>query len=321
MFDFADTAVLPSRAVPARSHRWILLIHQIPPRPAYLRVKVGRALARIGAVAIKNSVYALPASDAASEAFAWVRREIVGAGGEATVVEASFVAGLADRDVESLFRAEREADYRTIAVDASRLRANDDAGLERLRRRLVEVEAIDFFGGHGREAARRALSSVEKRRAPVEETASGRLKARDFQGRTWVTREHVGVDRMASAWLIKRAIDPRARFRFVEKEAAPRPAELRFDMFDGAFTHEGDRCTFEVLLRRFGLSDPALREIGEVVHALDLEDGKFTRPDAAGIGRVVSAIAAAHPSDPARLDRAFSLFDDLRTLYDKKRKK
>jgi len=131
-----------------------------------------------------------------------------------------------------------------------------------------------------------------------------------------VTRKGVFVDRIASAWLIRRFIDPDARFRFVDPESyRPMPSELRFDMFEGEFTHEGDRCTFETLLYRFGLeNDPALIAIAEVVHDIDLKDGKFAREDAAGIERVIAGIAASNPDDAARLERGYQLFDDLYAL-------
>src|SRR5437867_12404997 len=146
--------------------RWLLLIHQIPPKPAYLRVKVWRRLQALGAVAIKNSVYVLPRGDQAREDFEWVLREIVKEGGEASLCEASFVEGLRDQQIEALFNAARDADYRQIAEEARRVgdalprrpetgedqRAQVEADIVRLNRRLADVIAIDFFGAPGREA-------------------------------------------------------------------------------------------------------------------------------------------------------------------------
>jgi hypothetical protein len=132
------------------------------------------------------------------------------------------------------------------------------------------------------------------------------------QGRTWVTRTGIKVDRMASAWLIRKFIDPRARFKFVPaKGYQPQARELRFDMFDAEFTHEGDLCTFEVLIQRFGLSDPGLRPLAEIVHDIDLKDAKYGREEAAGIGQLVTGIAAGHADDEERLARGAALFDDL----------
>ena len=131
-------------------------------------------------------------------------------------------------------------------------------------------------------------------------------------GKVWVTREHVQIDRIASAWLIRRFVDPAARFKFVPgRSYAPRSGEVRFDMFEGEYTHEGDRCTFEVLLARAGLDDPALAAIGEIIHDIDLKDGKYGREETAGIRTVMAGIATAHRDDEQRLARGAAVFDDL----------
>ena len=138
------------------------------------------------------------------------------------------------------------------------------------------------------------------------------LSVAEHQRRTWVTRTGIKVDRMASAWLIRRFIDPAARFEFVAaKGHTPAAGELSFDMFDAEFTHEGDLCTFEVLVRRFGLDDPGLRHLAEIVHDIDLKDAKFGREEAPGIGQLVAGIAAAHADDEERLARGTALFEDL----------
>lgn len=309
----------------------MLLIHQIPPRPAYLRVKVGRHLQRLGAVAIKNSVYALPTGDEAQEDLQWVRGEVIKGGGEASIVEARFVDGLDDREVVGLFQAAREADYLALVEQANgvaaafprsgppaeRRRAEAAAQVRRLRHRLAEIVAIDFFGAPGREAVEGLVAGLEQRMKPETEASSPQrdvLPIAAHQGRTWVTRIGIKVDRMASAWLIRRFIDPKARFKFVPaKDYQPAARELRFDMFDAEFTHEGDRCTFEVLVERFGLGgDARLRQVAEIVHDIDLKDGKFGRDEAPGVGQLVAGIAAAHPDDDeARLQRGTALFEDL----------
>ena len=312
--------------------RWTLLIHQIPPSPAYLRVKVGRQLARIGAVAIKNSVYALPRNDETQEDFQWVLREIVKGGGDASIVEARFIEGLSDEQLTGLFQAAREADYRELAEQARGItaafpkrgpvppnrRAELAGQVARLRQRTTELAEIDFFGAPGREIVEGLLSTMEARMRTVEgtEPAKASLDVAQHRGRTWVTRAGIKVDRMASAWLIRKFIDPAARFKFVPaKGYRPEKGELRFDMFEAEFTHEGDLCTFEVLVRRFGLGDPALRAIAEIVHDIDVKDAKYGREEAPGIGQLVAGIAAAHPDDEARLARGAALFDDLYSVH------
>jgi len=309
--------------------RWLLLIHQIPPKPSYLRVKVWRRLKRLGAVALKNSVYVLPAGDQAREDFQWVRREIVARGGDASVCEAAFVDGLLDREIEALFRAARDADYREIAESAraasravgSRRRSGEprladrDAERERLARRLSEVGAIDFFGATARKAAELAVAGLATKPRGADSPApevGRRARREDYRGRTWVTRKNVFVDRIASAWLIRRFIDPRARFKFVpESGYRPEKREVRFDMFEAEFTHEGDRCTFEVLVERFGLREPALRPIGEIVHDIDMKDSKFARQDALGVEQVLRGVARDRRDDKGRLDLGVPVFESL----------
>jgi hypothetical protein len=311
----------------------MLLIHQIPPNPAYLRVKVGRQLQRVGAVAIKNSVYALPLGDEAQEDLQWVLREVVKGGGDASIVEARFIDGLSDEQVVGLFHSAREAEYRELLAQAREVgsgfpkrgpppdnrRAEAAGQVARLRQRLVEIVANDFFGAPGREAAEGFVAGLEARMKPeteAHEQVKPALRMEEVQGRTWVTRVGIKVDRMASAWLIHTFIDPKASFKFVPaKGYQPNPRELRFDMFDAEFTHEGELCTFEVLIRRFGLDDPGLRHLAEIVHDIDLKDAKYGRAEAAGIGQLVAGIAAAHPDDEERLARGAALFGDLYAVY------
>jgi hypothetical protein len=183
----------------------------------------------------------------------------------------------------------------------------------RLRQRLVELVAIDFFGAPGREAVEGLVAGLEARmKTETHQPSRPTRRVEEVQGRTWVTRTGIKVDRMASAWLIRKLIDPKARFKFVPaKGYQPAARELRFDMFDAEFTHDGDLCTFEVLLRSFGLDDPGLRHLAEIVHDIDLKDGKYGREEAAGVGQLVAGIAAAHPDDEERLARGVALFDDL----------
>jgi hypothetical protein len=305
--------------------RWLLLIHQIPPSPSYLRVKVGRRLQGLGAVPVKNSVYVLPLGEQALEDFQWVRKEIVAGGGDASVCEARFVEGLSDEAIEALFIGARQADYEQLAAEAGELqaglgargkraaeaRAQADGVLVRLRRKLEAIRRIDFFSTPARDAAERLIDSIETslRPAAAPETETGALGR--MRGRTWVTRAGVQIDRIASAWLIRKFIDPDARFRFTRGDEAVSAGELRFDMFEAEFTHEGDQCTFEVLLRRFGLTDRALQRMGEIVHDIDLKDGKFAREEAAGIGQLVAGVAMRHADDEARLRDGAAVFDSL----------
>ena len=317
---------MPQMASPEQ--RWLLLIHQIPPKPNYLRVKIGRRLQRLGAVAIKNSVYALPKSEQTREDLNWVLREIVEGGGDGSMVEASFVEGLTDEQVRDLFRAARDAEYDEVTKEARALardlprrravsgehRAEMEAKLARLQKRVAEIVALDFFGGHGREPVEGLLQEFAQRLLPSAPEAAAKEASMEPKphGGTWVTRTGIHVDRMASGWLIRRFIDEKARFKFVvAKSYQHKAGDLRFDMFDGEYTHQGDLCTFEVLLARFKIEDPALQRLAEVVHDIDLKDAKHGRPEKAGIEMLINGIAMAHPEDEVRLSRASAALDDL----------
>lgn len=316
--------------------RWLLLLHQLPAQPAYLRVKVWRHLQRIGAVSLKNSAWVLPANDDTREDLQWVAQEVAREGGEASMLEARLLEGLDDEAVEALFIAARDADYHALAEEARELEREArrtlrkqgpqalSAGLARLRRRLDEVARIDFFHAPGRETLEGLLGALDEllaralRKEPPPAPAPADVTAHP-RGATWVTRKGIHVDRMASAWLIRRFIDPDARFRFVPgRSHAASPGELRFDMFEGEYTHEGERCTFEVLLQRCGLRDGALVALSEMVHDIDLKDAKFGRPETAGFERLVAGIALNHPTDEERLARASAVLDDLYAVFTKK---
>jgi hypothetical protein len=277
-------------------------------------------------VAVKNSVYLLPPGDDTREDFEWLCREIERDGGETTLCLATFLDQATDERLRAAFDAARAADYRAIAQAARDLRAEHEERLMRdgtpigrsragaLRRKLDAVRAIDFFEPPERDEAARALSDLEQRLA--DRPAAGSEPAdppRDRpRGRIWVTREGIKVDRMASAWLIRRFVDPQASFKFVPASGyRALEGELRFDMFDGEYTHEGDRCSFETLLARFGLDDPALTAIAEIVHDIDCKDERFGRAEVSGISSLIDGIVRSVPHDEERIARGATLFDGL----------
>ena len=324
MNDSIDT-VKAAPAVPAG--KWLLLIHQIPPKPDYFRVKVRRRLQRIGAIALKNSVYVLPSRPEAIEDFRWLLREIVAEGGDATLCQGAFVEGITQAELVGAFGADRDEDYaelllaahratperEVLSEDASSSRSAIDAELGRLRRRLEEITAIDYFGAPGRRAAERAITTLETRlRSSAARSAGPKSDLEEMKGRVWVTRKDVYVDRIASAWLVRRFIDPNARFKFTgSKTYQPKNNEVRFDMFDAEFTHEGDRCTFEIILERASIRDRRLRAIAEIVHDIDCKDSKFNRPETPGIAALLRGLVRSQPEDRIRLERGASILDDL----------
>jgi hypothetical protein len=314
---------------------WLLLIHQLPPEPAYLRVKIWRQLQSLGAVSLKNSVYVLPSRDETREDFQWLLRMIVAEGGEATLVEARIVDGFTDQELEALFQTARDTDYHAIAEEGRTLAAMLDKpkrgkdqvpevqnAVRRLRKRLAATFALDFFSASGRETADGLVRALEARLSakPSAPEPTVPSPADAFRGRTWVTRQGVHVDRIACAWLIRRFVDADAKFKFVAgKNYRPEPGELRFDMFEAEYTHEGDRCSFEVMLERFGLRDAALTAIAELVHDIDMKDSKFEREETAGLAHLIIGLCKSEREDETRIARGGQLFDYFYDYFRRKR--
>jgi hypothetical protein len=314
---------------------WLLLIHQIPPKPSYFRVKIWRRLQQIGTIAVKQSVYALPKSAQALEDFAWIAKEILEGGGEVSVCEARFLEGLSDEQVISMFQAARKQDYENIIREAralyDELVTDSAAGVEtvmrvksqgsKLKSKFDEISAIDFFSAPERSTAEMLLADLDSRTKGTPKTlASSKRNTKTLKGRVWVTRENVFVDRIACAWLIRRFLDREAKFRFVQgNRYTPKAKEVLFDMYEGEYTHEGDRCTFEVMLERFAIDENALIPMAEIVHDLDLKDSKFNRPEAAGLGVLLNGIVMAHGSDKERLEKGGEVFDSLYAYFQRVR--
>jgi len=313
------TPTHPAGRGPEGAH-WYLLIHQLPPEPLYLRAKIRQRIARVGAVALKNAVYVLPRREECLEDFQWIVEEAVAGGGEAYLCEAEFLGGKTEQALIDQFRAERDADYAALSEEIRQWEKESDGELParaaRARKRLEEIRRIDFFDAPRRREAEKRLAAFD--------AASRRPRRRSGPARTplvnrvWVTRRSIHIDRIASAWLVRRFIDPRARFRFVDPKEPPRKGEVRFDMVGGDFSHEGDRCTFETLVSRTGVTDKALTEVGEIVHDIDLKDEKFGRSEAPGIERLITGLALANPRDEARLERGMVLFDELYQSFRKR---
>src|SRR5260221_2812522 len=288
-------------------------------------------LADAGAVAVKNAVYLLPHGPDALEDLQWIAQEIVAGGGDAHLFAGEFVDGVAGDAAVSQFREARNADYDTIANDAhtAMKSARSAAAVSelatahaRLLRRLNDVRRIDCYDAAGRAAAEEALAKIESRLRKDRKEETRMVKAnQELLGKTWVTRPGVKIDRMASAWLILRFIDPKARFRFADPAAKKSAGEVRFDMVGGDFTHEEDRCTFETLIGRLGLPDKGLRAIGEIVHDLDLQDSEYGRPEAAGVRLMLDGLMARTENDDERIEPALVIFDDLHEAFGSRRGK
>lgn len=334
--------VTKTRAGSTPQQDWLLLIHQLPPKPTSLRVRTWRKLQKLGAVPIKNSVYVLPFNEKTHEDFQWLKQEIESAGGEAAVFRAGSVEGATDDELIGSFRRVRDEEYATLTAELDGLTGSIreqrrgghlshgrlsgyEAELDKLHVELERVVSTDFFGAKGRTVAQgayercrkalRASQSDGKAGAKSEEAKDGVLERSKYQGRRWVTRRNLYIDRLASAWLIRQFIDSRPRFYFVAEGEAIEGG-IPFDMFDAEFSHHGEDCTFETMLKRFGLGDdPALSQIAEIVHDIDLKDDKFQRLEAAGLNATIRGLAKLLNNDRKLLQQCSAIFDGFYALF------
>jgi hypothetical protein len=328
--DQAERGAAATAAAP-RVRRWLLFIHQLPAQPSNLRVRTWRRLQQLGAIPLKQAVYVLPDTPEAREDFEWLKAEVKGVGGDASVFAAGLVDAWSDDALVEEFRRSRQEAYGALARDAEqalkRVRVTrrplgsraPAVGrlLDILRERLAAIEGIDFFGSAGRDRVLTLLGQLEDRgkgkgaRGPAASAAASSVTKAAYQGRLWVTRPRPGVDRMASAWLVRRFIDPQARFGFAaDRDAAPEHA-VPFDMFGVELSHQGDGCTFETLCAAFGIDEPAVARIAGIVHDLDLKDGRFGAPECGTVGAMIEGLQLACGDDDVLLEQGMTLFDSL----------
>lgn len=290
---------------------------QLPSQPAYTRVKIWRRLREAGAVSLASGAHLLPDEPRHRETFAAALREVVAGGGQATIVSGAIVNG--SEDPEALFRSARTADFERWAEDANQLLTGEvkAPSMARMRRRLDAILAIEFVDTGWRDRAAEIMQSVldaSLRHPDVSRADPGHAyRVKELHGRTWVTRRGLGIDRIASAWLIRRFIDPRPHFRFVDPERyLHQQRELRFDMAEGEFTHEGGNCSFETLLSYSGIAaDHGLIEIGKIIHQLDIEDGKYDCPGTPAFSDAIGRICSLHSEDEQRLAAGSALLDGM----------
>ena len=296
---------------------WLLLLYSLPAKNGSARVSLWRKLQKTGALPFKTSAYLLPESAPHLELFQWFVQQIHDSGGEAILVRGAEIEGRSQAELVQLFHDARAEDYRALikelsaALTVARRKRPEDLAeqVERFRKAIDEVARIDHFGSPLAENARMMLQKLE--RLDVGRTPSAPvLRKVDFQGKTWLTRPSPHIDRVGSAWLIKNFIDPHAKFVFAPSTEA-HPRALPFDMLDVEFTHQGDDCTFETLLKRFALDDPALARLGQMVHNADLGDEKFTATEGIGIDRMLRGLARQGWPDGKILAHGFVSFDAL----------
>jgi hypothetical protein len=320
----------------AVGRRWLLFVHQLPSQPSNLRVRTWRRLQQLGAIPIKQAVYVLPDTADAREDFEWLKTEVKASGGDASVFAADSVDPWSDDALVEEFRRSRQDAYGALARDVEKALKRAGGGrrprgtrapavrrlLDIFRERLTAIEGTDFFGSAGRDRVIALLAQLEGRtlastpsKTSAASAASGDVTS--YQGRLWVTRPRPGVDRMASAWLIRRFIDPKARFGFAaDRQAAPEHA-VPFDMFGVEFSHQGEGCTFETLCAVFGVREPAISRIAAIVHDLDFKDARFGAPETATVGAMIDGLQLAHAEDDALLAHGMTLFDSLYRSFER----
>jgi hypothetical protein len=306
--------------------RWLLLLHQLPTRSSSARVRIWRRLHGIGAVQIRQSAYVLPNRSATREDLEWVKSEIVGLGGTATIFAADAADESADAEIVAACRSARAHDVGNIRRRAVRWVQSADrvaarkqplpASLEREARALATewraLVALTYFEPAGMTDTEDLMQQIAQRSSgrssPTPPASAAALDARAFRGRVWVTRPRPGVDRMATAWLIRAHIDPTATFAFAD--VAPADA-IAFDMYGAEFGHHDDRCTFEVVAARFGLRAPGIAWIARIVHDLDLREQRYNEPEAPGVALMIEGLRRSHGDDRALLEQGIALFESL----------
>ena len=309
--------------------RWLTLLTTLPPTPTRHRVGVWRKLQRIGAVRLRGSAWLLPERAETTELLQWLVQEIGSFRGEATLLHVDRIENMTAAQVTALFHKARTAEYdvvvqgcREILAQLDRSRASQRgaiaalrAKLDTLRRELDRVQAIDYLQAPAGPRALALWETTAKRLRTTEAPAparagGGRPRTLPPRGSTWVTRPRPHIDRIASAWLIKRFCDPDATFAFADAADAARKG-VPFDVLGAEFGHQGEDCTFETLVKRFAVKDRRVKVIAEIVHEADLHDGKFTRTEAAGLDLAVKGLAEAVPDDQELLERGGLLFDGV----------
>lgn len=293
-----------------------MLVHQLPASPSNLRVRTWRRLQELGAVGLKQSVYVLPDSAEAREDFEWLKVEIEGSGGEAVVFAADMLDASADAALVEEFRRARQGAYAGLAAELQRVAKAKPAPrrrdqLSRYRQRLAAIERIDFFSSAGRDRVVALLGEIDGAAGPGATLGRHPAPNHPYRDRLWVTRPRPGVDRMGSAWLVRRFIDPAARFGFCTDAKAAGPDAVSFDMFGGEFTHRGQQCTFETLCQAFAIADPAVIRLGQVIHDLDLKDARFKAPEAPTVGAAIEGLQLSCSDDHTLLEQGATLFEAL----------
>ena len=315
--------------------RWLTLLTSLPPTPTRHRVGVWRKLQRMGAVRLRSAGWILPETPDTTELFQWLVQEIQSFRGEATLLRVDRIETMTDDEIAALFHKARSAEYHTVVEGCREILRQLDryqgkhrkpvaplrARLDGLSRELDRIQSIDYLKASAGTRAHTLWETTAKRlraaEAPGPATGGRHRTSLPARGSTWVTRPRPHIDRIASAWLIKRFCDPDAKFAFADAADAARKG-IPFDVLGADFGHHGEDCTFETVVRRFRIKDRRVKLIAEIVHEADLHDGKFTRNEAAGVDLAINALVETTPDDHDLLASGMALFEGLYAVLKQK---
>src|SRR5436309_5622792 len=315
--------------------RWLTLLTALPPKPTRHRVGVWRKLQRMGAVRLRGAGWILPETPETTELFQWLVQEIQSFRGEATLLRFDRVETMTDDEIAALFHKIRNPEYQAVVRQCREILAQLDryrtshrgsvaalrAKLDGLKRELDRIQSIDYLEAPAGQRARALWETTAKRLRAAEtrpRVTGGRHRTSlPARGSAGVTRARPHIDRIASAWLIKRFCDPDAKFAFADAADASRKG-IPFDVLGADFGHHGEDCTFETLVKRFGIKDRRVKVIAEIVHEADLHDGKFTRNESTGVDFAIRGLAASTQEDQELLERGMAIFDGLYTVLKRK---
>jgi hypothetical protein len=295
---------------------WLLLAFTLPTRRASQRVEVWRKLQRYGTVPLGNSGYLLPSTPVNEERFQWLATSVRKYGGDASIVHVQRIDNISTPQLIGRFAEARARDYQELIRQLQEFCAmprpdRSVSRLSRLRSRFQEIVEVDFFDSPLQKRVAELLAKADAARVTTRPQESRKINSRDYKNRVWVTRPRPGVDRCASAWLIRRFIDSKARFGFAPEEQVPK-GSVPFDMFhESAFGHRGEDCTFETLQKDFKIRDRRVKVISEIIHDADLADDKFGRKEGYGIDEVLKGWALQGIPDQELLDRGMQLIEGL----------
>lgn len=321
--------------------KWLFLVHQVQTPNSRERVKVWRMTKKVGAILYRNSVYVLPYNKERLEDFQWLSQQIRDSKGEASIFVSESQTEKEDTLLRSLFEQGKKEEYDVLMKSIRTLKSRVDQAkairqsllviktltkkCKQLQEEFIAIQKTDFFDHslavEAKSALKNAAGIIALMRGVTDEPIKPKTYSRkDFQQKTWSTREHIHIDRVCSAWLIRRFIDRKAKFVFAPEAKIPK-GTIPFDVLGAEFSHHADNCSFETMLNAFQIHDPVLKSIAQIVHDIDLKDQKFSRPEASGVDLIIRSLSDSLDNDQKALEVGSILLDALYAYLSDRKKK